>query len=128
MSRPRPSLLRISPHRHRHHRHRCCRRRHHCHHHPEDWEGGAGNALGTFYAYEKACRLAAAKGPAYVPDGAKSSTSYVTLLTEETSVGIYHTAGKGTRLAPLPGAENNNKPGVKLPGMVSIGLEARNRP
>ena len=24
---------------------------------------------------------------------------------------IYHTAGKGTRLAPLPGAENNNKPG-----------------
>jgi len=27
------------------------------------------------------------------------------------SVAIYHTAGKGTRLAPLPGAENNNKPG-----------------
>ena len=21
----------------------------------EDWEGGAGNALGTFYAYQKAC-------------------------------------------------------------------------
>ena len=28
------------------------------------------------------------------------------------SVAIYHTAGKGTRLAPLPGAENNNKPGL----------------
>ena len=28
------------------------------------------------------------------------------------SVAIYHTAGKGTRLAPLPGAENNNKPGA----------------
>ena len=27
------------------------------------------------------------------------------------AVAIYHTAGKGTRLAPLPGAENNNKPG-----------------
>jgi hypothetical protein len=36
------------------------------------------------------------------------------------SVGLYHTAGKGTRLAPLPGAENNNKPGVKLPATVSI--------
>jgi len=30
-------------------------------------------------------------------------------------VALFHTAGKGTRLAPLPGAENNNKPGVKLP-------------
>jgi hypothetical protein len=40
------------------------------------------------------------------------------------SVGLYHTAGKGTRLAPLPGAENNNKPGVKLAATVSIGGEA----
>jgi hypothetical protein len=31
------------------------------------------------------------------------------------SIGLFHTAGKGTRLAPLPAAENNNKPGVKLP-------------
>ena len=29
-------------------------------------------------------------------------------------MGLYHTAGKGTRLAPMPGSENNNKPGVKL--------------
>ena len=28
--------------------------------------------------------------------------------------------GKGTRLAPLPGAENNNKPGVKLPACVAL--------
>jgi len=35
-------------------------------------------------------------------------------------VGVYHTAGKGTRLAPLPGAENNNKPGVKLPSLVDV--------
>ena len=33
-------------------------------------------------------------------------------------------AGKGTRLAPLPGAENNNKPGVKLPATVTVGGEA----
>lgn len=38
----------------------------------------------------------------------------------ELSVGLYHTAGKGTRLAPLPGAENNNKPGVKLPFTTTI--------
>lgn len=38
-------------------------------------------------------------------------------------MGLYHTAGKGTRLAPLPGAENNNKPGVKLPATVSLGGE-----
>lgn len=30
----------------------------------------------------------------------------------------FHTAGKGTRLAPLPGSENNNKPGVKLPATM----------
>ena len=36
------------------------------------------------------------------------------------TVAIYHTAGKGTRLAPLPGAENNNKPGVKLPSLVCV--------
>ena len=37
------------------------------------------------------------------------------------SIGLYHTAGKGTRLAPLPGAENNNKPGVKLPSTIKTG-------
>jgi len=42
------------------------------------------------------------------------------LITGELSVGLYHTAGKGTRLAPLPGAENNNKPGVKLPATTSV--------
>jgi hypothetical protein len=36
------------------------------------------------------------------------------------SIGLYHTAGKGTRLAPLPGAENNNKPGVKIPSNVTL--------
>ena len=28
----------------------------------EDWEGGAGNALGTLYAYKKATTLAESKG------------------------------------------------------------------
>ena len=43
------------------------------------------------------------------------------LTNGKLSVGLYHTAGKGTRLAPLPGSENNNKPGVKLPCTISVG-------
>ena len=39
------------------------------------------------------------------------------------AVAIFHTAGKGTRLAPLPGSENNNKPGVKLVSTMTIGRE-----
>lgn len=41
------------------------------------------------------------------------------------SVGLYHTAGKGTRLAPLPGAENNNKPGVKVPATIKLANDQR---
>ena len=70
----------------------------------EDWNvGGAGNGLGTLYAWEKA----QLKNPEL---GEK-------LKRGEISAALYHTAGKGTRLAPLPGAENNNKPGVKLPAV-----------
>mmetsp|Transcript_5876 Transcript_5876/g.8062 ORF Transcript_5876/g.8062 Transcript_5876/m.8062 type:complete len:549 (+) Transcript_5876:78-1724(+) len=71
----------------------------------EDWEGGAGNALGTLYAFQNACEAA-------------SSLHSIDLLAQlnaaTVSVALYHTAGKGTRMAPLPGAEANNKPGVKL--------------
>jgi hypothetical protein len=77
----------------------------------EDWEGGAGNALGTFYAYQKACKKALAEGKGDI---------HAQLQAGTISVGMYHTAGKGTRLAPLPGAENNNKPGVKLPALVTM--------
>lgn len=76
----------------------------------EDWPGGAGNGLGTLYAWEKACRLAKAGDGTDLPG----------LLRKGNSVAIYHTAGKGTRLAPLPGSECNNKPAVKLPGTLQI--------
>lgn len=70
----------------------------------EDWgAGGAGNGLGTLYAYTKACLLANSQ---YDIDLADS------LGKGEISAALYHTAGKGTRLAPLPASENNNKPGV----------------
>jgi len=76
----------------------------------EDWAAdGAGNGLGTLYAYAKAKAKAQASGH-----------DLDALLARGGTVGIYHTAGKGTRLAPLPGAENNNKPGVKLPSLVDL--------
>ena len=71
----------------------------------EDWSSpsGAGNGLGTLYAYQKACRAAREKYGVDLAgelDGGKISAA------------LFHTAGKGTRLAPLPASENNNKPGV----------------
>ena len=71
----------------------------------EDWSSpsGAGNGLGTLYAYQKACKVAKEK---YGVDlGAEMKAGKV-------SAPLYHTAGKATRLAPLPASENNNKPGV----------------
>lgn len=73
----------------------------------EDWSaGGAGNGLGTLYAYEKACGVAKERHGVDLD---------ALLMEKKISAAIYHTAGKGTRLAPLPASENNNKPGVKLP-------------
>ena len=71
----------------------------------EDWSSasGAGNGLGTLYAFQKACRVAKEK---YNVDLAAE------LKSRKVSAALYHTAGKGTRLAPLPASENNNKPGV----------------
>ena len=79
----------------------------------EDWNGGAGNGLGTLYAFTKACAKGAAAG-----------IDLAQMMRDGASVALYHTAGKGTRMAPLPGAENNNKPGVKLPGLLMLGQEA----
>jgi len=76
----------------------------------EDWNasGGAGNGLGTLYAWKKAC--------AYAKSNVAGNPDLEALLNEGAiSASLYHTAGKGTRMAPLPASENNNKPGVKLP-------------
>lgn len=72
----------------------------------EDWNdaGGAGNGLGTLYAWQKACALAKTKYDGFDMDAELSNGTI--------SAALYHTAGKGTRLAPLPASENNNKPGV----------------
>jgi hypothetical protein len=82
----------------------------------EDWEGGAGNALGSLYAFKQA--HAAVKGR----DG-DYSKDILNMMKTGSSVAIYHVAGKGTRLAPLSIAECNNKPAVKLPANVDINGE-----
>lgn len=80
----------------------------------EDWPGGAGNGLGTLYALHEAARRAHAQG-----------VDLLKHLADGAAVGLYHTAGKGTRLAPLPASENNNKPAVKLPGLITVDGESR---
>ena len=70
----------------------------------EDWNGGAGNGLGTLYALQQA----------------DQRIDLMAKLASGARVALYHTAGKGTRLAPLPGAEGHNKPGVRLPGLVHL--------
>ena len=83
----------------------------------EDWaKDGAGNGLGTLYAFKKASMKAKVA----------QDEDLLEILRKGGTVGLYHTAGKGTRLAPLPGAENNNKPGVKLPACVNVNGEMKN--
>ena len=73
----------------------------------EDWaaSSGAGNGLGTLYAWQKAVKYAKEK----FGDDVDLNKQ---LLDGSISASLFHTAGKGTRMAPLPASENNNKPGV----------------
>jgi len=70
----------------------------------EDWPGGAGQLLGTLYAWNKAREVLDLDG----------------VLQAGGKVAIYHTAGKGTRMAPIPAAEANNKSAIKLPRLIRI--------
>jgi len=74
----------------------------------EDWPGGAGNSLGTLYTY--------LKGRQKIKE--LHGFDIQEIQQEGASIAIYHTAGQGTRLSPLTASEYNNKPGVKLPGLV----------
>jgi hypothetical protein len=65
---------------------------------------GAGNGLGTLYAYSEARRLARARFGCDLSDE----------LEKGKTIAIYHTAGKGIRLFPLPLVEGC-KSKVKLP-------------
>lgn len=77
----------------------------------EDWPQGAGNGLGTLYAFkqarEKILKI--------------RNLDLFQMLKNGKSVAIYHTAGEGKRLAPLVLSEGNNKSAVKLPGRRLLG-------
>ncbi|MDY6912550.1 MAG: hypothetical protein SVM79_09355 [Chloroflexota bacterium] len=70
----------------------------------EDWPGGAGQLLGTLYAWEKANKQIDLNG----------------IIENGGTVAMYHTAGKGTRMAPIPAAEANNKSAIKLPRLIEV--------
>ena len=74
----------------------------------EDWVGGAGNALGTLYAFLKANKKMEEK----------FKCSLFDRLDKGDSIALYHTAGKGTRLAPLTACEYNSKSRIKLIGQL----------
>ena len=59
----------------------------------EDWDGGAGNGLGTLYAYEKAV----AKAKTF-----ETPIDIDELMRNGSSVVLFHTAGKGTRFPMIP--------------------------
>lgn len=71
----------------------------------EDWEGGAGNGLGTLYAYRRARQKAQSRYD--IDIGERQAQGY--------SVAMYHTAGMSTRLFPIAGTEHNHKAAVRLP-------------
>ena len=75
----------------------------------EDWSsGGAGNGLGSLYAYKKAHEKALNEwGIDIFKEQLKGA-----------SIAMYHTAGQGKRLAPLTISELGIKSAVELPGLI----------
>lgn len=76
----------------------------------EDWPGGAGNALGTLYAFQQAYKKAKTI----------HNVDLLEAMQKGLSIALYHTAGKGTRLAPLTSSEGNSKSKVKLPSYLRL--------
>lgn len=74
----------------------------------EDWNGGAGNGLGTLCAYSQAQK----KGKELY------GIDIFKMQQEGASISLYHTVGKGMRLYPLTPSEWNNKSAIKLPGVI----------
>lgn len=77
----------------------------------EDWPGGAGNGLGSLYAYQKA------RQKILYQDNIDINNT----LLQGGSIAIYHTAGIGKRLFPLTASEYGNKASVKLPSLIDKG-------
>ena len=90
-----------------------------------NWKGGAGNGMGTLNGFVQAARKAQEIGLIDVPADADILRLINAFLAycKGKSAFMFHTAGKGTRTAPLPGAEVNSKPNIKLPKMVKVSGE-----
>lgn len=69
----------------------------------EEWNGSAGNGLGTLNALS------------YLKQSLGFDLKDFESWLRDKKIGIYHTAGKGTRIAPLSLAEGSNKGGILLP-------------
>jgi len=68
----------------------------------EDWPGGAGNGLGTLYAFKKA-------------EEKINRHSLLDMLSKGASIFLYHTAGIGKRLWPLTGVHHGDKSAIIIP-------------
>lgn len=88
-----------------------------------NWRGGAGNGLGTLNGFiqaaRKACELEIIECPEN-PSIEELKDAFLAYCKGK-SIFMVHTAGKGTRIAPLPGSECNSKSNIKLPGIVTVG-------
>ena len=69
----------------------------------EEWNGPAGNGLGTLNALNQLREILSI------------SKSDFEVWLKKRKIGIYHTAGKGTRIAPLTLSEGSNKGAIRLP-------------
>ena len=76
----------------------------------EDWPGGAGNGLGSLYAYQKA------REKAY----ALHKIDLLQKQREGQSIALYHTAGEGKRLYPISASVYGNKGAILLPSLVNV--------
>ncbi|MGK0348430.1 MAG: hypothetical protein ACI855_004520, partial [Myxococcota bacterium] len=76
----------------------------------EVWAGGAGNGLGTLHGLEQA-----------EVEMNRRGCSLWQALRDGKSVGMWHTAGKGKRLYPLPIHHRGDKSRTVVPGALTVG-------
>ena len=94
------------------------------------WDGNAGNGLGTLNGYVQAAKKAQVFGliqsgvdvlkPKLTEQEIQQLVNAFMDYCNNKAVFMFHTAGNGTRTAPMPGAEVNSKPNIKLPKVIDV--------
>ncbi|MBD3379580.1 MAG: hypothetical protein GF408_03855 [Candidatus Omnitrophica bacterium] len=86
------------------------------------WDGEAGNGFGTLNGFVEAAMRAGELGVLDMEDGLDIEDICGAMLSFSSgkTVFMFHNAGKGTRVSPLPAAEANSKPNIRLPGMITV--------